>query len=271
MIEEEVLEEILYNYNKLARPATAKEPTVIVKHGLNLIKVIECDGKTLKAETWLEMSWIDPRLQWSLDIYDIKTLSIPSDLLWTPDIVLYNNPSSHAGNAYNPRVFIFNSGSVSWFPPTTIVTNCVQSEYDIKTVFCLMTFGSWSYDEKAVDIELMYNDIELRDYQENSKWELRNSTVVRNVRKYPCCPEPYADVTYNITLRRREAVPPSSNVPNLPESLNGKIENGTDQDTNNKHLDKINGGRAYDEKNITESTTVTGIKPDGDKDSKAGE
>jgi len=44
----------------------------------------------LKAETWLEMSWIDPRLVWSLDFFSIKSLSLPSDLMWTPDIVLYN-------------------------------------------------------------------------------------------------------------------------------------------------------------------------------------
>jgi hypothetical protein len=42
MIEEEVLDEILYSYNKLARPATFENPTVVVKHGLNLIKIVEC-------------------------------------------------------------------------------------------------------------------------------------------------------------------------------------------------------------------------------------
>jgi hypothetical protein len=42
IIEEEVLDEILYSYNKLARPGTFENPTVVVKHGLNLIKIVEC-------------------------------------------------------------------------------------------------------------------------------------------------------------------------------------------------------------------------------------
>lgn len=42
MIEEEILDEILYNYNKLARPATIEHPTVKVEHGVNLIKIEEC-------------------------------------------------------------------------------------------------------------------------------------------------------------------------------------------------------------------------------------
>ena len=46
IIEEEVLDEILYSYNKLARPGTLENPTVVVKHGLNLIKIVECVSKT---------------------------------------------------------------------------------------------------------------------------------------------------------------------------------------------------------------------------------
>lgn len=42
MIEEEILDEILYNYNKLARPGTIEHPTVKVEHGVNLIKIEEC-------------------------------------------------------------------------------------------------------------------------------------------------------------------------------------------------------------------------------------
>jgi hypothetical protein len=56
--------------------------------------------------------------------------SVIYDLIY----VLFCSPSSHAGNGYNPRVFIFNTGSVSWFPPTTIITNCDESENDHKTV-----------------------------------------------------------------------------------------------------------------------------------------
>lgn len=259
IIEEEVLDEILYSYNKLARPGTLENPTVVVKHGLNLIKIVECDGRTLKAETWLEMSWIDPRLVWSLDFFDIKSLSLPSDLMWTPDIVLYNNPSSHAGNGYNPRVFIFNTGSVSWFPPTTITTNCDESENDPKTVFCLMTFGSWSYDGKAVDIQLLYDDIELRDYVENTEWEYVNSTIIRNVKRYPCCPEPYADITYNITIRRRDKPTTSGATVNIPGLTNGVVKNNQTHGNQNTNIEITNTESQNNTLQVTESDTKTKV------------
>jgi hypothetical protein len=37
----------------------------------------------------------------------------------------------------------------------------------------------------------------------NSEWELVGVEEARNVRTYPCCAEPYVDITYNLTLRRR--------------------------------------------------------------------
>lgn len=257
LIEDDALEEILNNYNKLARPATVSKPTVTVKHGLNLVSIKECDGQTLKAETWLEMTWVDPRLEWSLDDYNIKSLSLPSDLFWIPDIVLYNNPASHAGNAYNPRVTILHNGTVSWFPPTTIFTNCDESDHDSKIVYCFMTFGSWSYDGKAVDIQLKYNNIELRDYHENSAWEYVNSTVVRNMIKYPCCPELYADVTYTITLRRRDQV---SDVKNGQRARTGETDTTNTPDEVNANTENVN------KESVNMVETETEVNPDTVKD-----
>ncbi|XP_071181849.1 neuronal acetylcholine receptor subunit alpha-9-II-like isoform X1 [Mytilus edulis] len=224
MIEEEILDEILYNYNKLARPGTIEHPTVKVEHGVNLIKIEECDGKTLKAMTWLPIAWTDPRLAWSLDFYDLDALTLPSDLLWTPDIVLYNSPSSHAGNAYNPRVYIFNSGSLSWYPPTTITTNCEGSEIDNTVIFCLMRFGSWSYHGRALDIVLSSDFVDTEDYIEHPEWEYVNSTAYKAVQMYACCPEAYPYVMYNITLRRRDNSQSYNVETNLPHSINGVIE-----------------------------------------------
>jgi nicotinic acetylcholine receptor len=36
-----------------------------------------------------------------------------------------------------------------------------------------------------------------------SEWEFVGVTKARNVRTYACCSEPYIDITYNVTVRRR--------------------------------------------------------------------
>lgn len=38
----------------------------------------------------------------------------------------------------------------------------------------------------------------------NAEWRLVSTSVQRHVEYYPCCAEPYPDVTYIVQLKRRE-------------------------------------------------------------------
>ena len=45
----------------------------------------------LTSHIWLDTEWDDEKMGWDPDDYNqLKTLRIPSDLLWKPDVVLYN-------------------------------------------------------------------------------------------------------------------------------------------------------------------------------------
>ena len=55
-------------------------------------------------------------------------------------------------------------------------------------------------DEKAV----IEHGIDLTAYYDSVEWDLIRATAQKHIVKYPCCPdEPYNDVTFNITLRRK--------------------------------------------------------------------
>ena len=45
--------------------------------------------------------------------------------------------------------------------------------------------------------------IDLRDCYPSVEWDIMSVPAKRNVKTYPCCPEPYPDITFNITLRRK--------------------------------------------------------------------
>ena len=45
--------------------------------------------------------------------------------------------------------------------------------------------------------------VDLSNFVSNGEWELINVKAVRNVVTYPCCPEPFPDVTFYIHIRRR--------------------------------------------------------------------
>ena len=41
------------------------------------------------------------------------------------------------------------------------------------------------------------------DYVPNSEWEITSNKGQKNVIKYPCCEQPYADLTFEILLNRK--------------------------------------------------------------------
>ena len=45
----------------------------------------------LTTYLWIRQQWFDAYLSWDKDDYDgLEVIRIPSDMVWRPDIVLYN-------------------------------------------------------------------------------------------------------------------------------------------------------------------------------------
>ena len=70
-----------------------------------------------------------------------------------------------------------------------------------------MKFGSWTYDGLRLDLipERGKNmcDGDIKKFIRHGEWDLLSMPCSRNELVYACCPEPYPDVTYTMTLRRR--------------------------------------------------------------------
>ena len=66
-----------------------------------------------------------------------------------------------------------------------------------------MKFGSWTYDGLQVDITNRSEEVDLSNYVDNGEWEMVDVQVQRNVVYYACCNEPFPDVTFIVTIRRR--------------------------------------------------------------------
>ncbi|XP_077404353.1 cholinergic receptor, nicotinic, alpha 11 isoform X2 [Vanacampus margaritifer] len=76
---------------------------------------------------------------------------------------------------------------VRWFP------------FDIQK--CVLKFGSWTYDGWLLDLQM--NDADISGYMPNGEWDLVGVPGARNEVYYDCCKEPYPDVTFMVTIRRR--------------------------------------------------------------------
>ena len=101
--ENQLYEDLLYDYNKIPRPVKNSSEVLMVDVGSSLIRIIDVDEKNqvLTTNLWLDMvskmqsfaltgeyffsslpfqKWIDAKLRWSPQRYGgIQTLHIPSD------------------------------------------------------------------------------------------------------------------------------------------------------------------------------------------------
>ena len=101
---------------------------------------------------------------------------------------------------------VSHTGQVMWIPMAIFKSTCsidiTHFPFDEQT--CHMKFGSWTYDGFQVDIDF-YDDLEqvdINDYIPSNEWKLVSSPARKNVKYYPCCKEPYPDLTFTMSLRR---------------------------------------------------------------------
>ncbi|EDW33925.1 GL21867 [Drosophila persimilis] len=211
-------DDLLSNYNRLIRPVSNNTDTVLVKLGLRLSQLIDLNLKDqiLTTNVWLEHEWQDHKFKWDPSEYGgVTELYVPSEHIWLPDIVLYNNADGEYVVTTMTKAILHYTGKVVWTPPAIFKSSC---EIDVRYFpfdqqTCFMKFGSWTYDGDQIDLKHISqkNDkdnkveigIDLREYYPSVEWDILGVPAERHEKYYPCCAEPYPDIFFNITLRRK--------------------------------------------------------------------
>ncbi|XP_043596916.1 acetylcholine receptor subunit alpha-like isoform X2 [Bombus pyrosoma] len=210
-------DDLLSNYNKLVRPVVNVTDALTVKIKLKLSQLIDVNLKNqiMTTNLWVEQSWYDYKLKWDPKEYGgVEMLHVPSDHIWRPDIVLYNNADGNFEVTLATKATLNYTGRVEWKPPAIYKSSCeIDVEYfpfDEQT--CVMKFGSWTYDGFQVDLRhideirgsnVVDIGVDLSEFYTSVEWDILEVPAVRNEKFYTCCDEPYLDITFNITMRRK--------------------------------------------------------------------
>lgn len=210
-------DDLLSNYNKLVRPVVNVTDAVTVRLKLKLSQLIDVNlrNQIMTTNLWVEQFWYDYKMRWDPDEYGgVDMLHVPSDHIWRPDIVLYNNADGNFEVTLSTKATLFNTGLVEWRPPAIYHSSCeMDVEYfpfDEQT--CVMKFGSWTYDGFQVDLRHQQEEpgsnivvvgVDLTEFYMSVEWDILAVPAIRNVKFYTCCDEPYLDITFNITMRRK--------------------------------------------------------------------
>ncbi|ERE82111.1 acetylcholine receptor subunit delta [Cricetulus griseus] len=177
------------DYKKELRPVARKEDRVDVALSLtlsNLISLKEVE-ETLTTNVWIDHAWVDSRLQWDAnDFGNITVLRLPSDMVWLPEIVLENNNDGSFKVSFACNVLVYNSGTVTWLPPTIYRSSCPISVtyFPFDWQNCSLKFSSLKYTAKEISLSLMQVEEDGRSYPiewiiidpegftENGEWEI---------------------------------------------------------------------------------------------------
>ncbi|XP_075714038.1 neuronal acetylcholine receptor subunit alpha-7 isoform X1 [Rhinoderma darwinii] len=198
--------ELLKNYNPLERPVGNDSHPLTVYFGMNLMQIMDVDEKNqvLTTNIWLQMYWTDYYLQWNVSEYPgVKNVRFPDGQIWKPDILLYNSADERFDASFHTNVLVNSSGHCQYLPPGIFKSSCDIDvrwfPFDIQK--CKLKFGSWTYGGWSLDLQM--READTSEYISNGEWDLVGVPGKRSESFYGCCKEPYPDVTFTITMRRR--------------------------------------------------------------------
>ncbi|XP_053859362.1 neuronal acetylcholine receptor subunit beta-3 isoform X2 [Vidua macroura] len=203
--EDALLKHLFEGYQKWVRPVENSNDTIRVLFGLKISQLVDVDEKNqlMTTNVWLKQEWIDHKLSWNPDEYGgITTIRVPSESLWLPDIVLFENADGRFEGSLMTKAIVKYNGVVTWTPPASYKSSCTMDVtfFPFDRQNCSMKFGSWTYDGNMVDLILVDENVDRKDFFDNGEWEILNAKGMKGNRKDGLYSYPF--VTYSFVLRR---------------------------------------------------------------------
>ncbi|KAM4602851.1 neuronal acetylcholine receptor subunit alpha-3, partial [Polymixia lowei] len=198
---------IFSSYNQYIRPVENVSDPVIVQFEVSMSQLVKVDevNQIMETNLWLRHIWNDYKLRWNpKDFGGVEFIRVPSNRIWKPDIVLYNNAVGDFQVDDKTKALLRYNGDVTWIPPAIFKSSCkidvTYFPFDYQN--CTMKFGSWTYDKAKIDLVLIGSTINLRDFWESGEWTIIDAPGYKHDIKYNCCEEIYTDITYSLYIRR---------------------------------------------------------------------
>jgi hypothetical protein len=70
---------------------------------------------------------------------------------------------------------------------------------------CTIKFGSWTFNAQQINLIPNTPAVEI-DHYKSIEWEITSTSAERNERYYPCCPEPYVDISEIFLTKKKHFI-----------------------------------------------------------------
>ncbi|XP_050419433.1 neuronal acetylcholine receptor subunit alpha-10 isoform X2 [Patella vulgata] len=205
-----LVRDVMKRYDKRVRPAINSTAVLNVTFGVALAQIIDVDEKNqiITTNCWINQGWLDPKLSWDPIKYgNISVIRLPFDLVWRPDILLYNNADVKPieSSYVSTNMIVTSDGNVTWLSMVIFKSSCsIDVKYfPFDEQSCLMSFSSWTFDANQLNMIDVGEEGDISNYVNSTEWVLHKYIQKREVVHFSCCPEPYVFINYIIQIRRR--------------------------------------------------------------------
>ncbi|XP_036383719.1 5-hydroxytryptamine receptor 3A-like [Megalops cyprinoides] len=157
---------------------------------------------------WIALTWGNELISWDPSQFcGIEKLSIPKEMLWKPDLFIYEMTEEDNG-AQSPYLYVYHDGTVSLGDDYAVASTCKMDvhKFPFDTQSCTITFSSLIYTVDDVQLFPHSNSsratqASLEVIQSQGEWEFLNMSVTKT--KLSLDEKAWDQLTYTITMRRR--------------------------------------------------------------------
>ncbi|XP_063883891.1 acetylcholine receptor subunit alpha-type acr-16-like [Scylla paramamosain] len=204
--EHDLFEDLFLTYNNNIRPDEVRKVTRVFFE-LSLFNLLRVDTKSQSILTNSEiiMKWQDKFMKWDpADYGGIKTIRVPYEKIWFPDIILQNTASaSYEDGVLNTNAIIYYTGEVELTSHAVLDSICIMDVqwYPFDEQTCELSFASWTYD--TYKINLIPGPADLSEYSQNPEFFLEDFYRTIQDLHNPCCLLPVSTIKYHLQIQRR--------------------------------------------------------------------
>ncbi|KAF7635501.1 hypothetical protein Mgra_00005040 [Meloidogyne graminicola] len=170
-----LLEHLFKHYRKELRPVFDERTVteVAVQLYFKQIQKVKENDQIITVYCWLEeVYWNDEFLRWDPSNFGgIKQLHIPAEMIWRPDLLVYNNANMNIHESeMMTNALVQNDGRVSLFRAVITGISCHLNlhRFPFDQQICYLMLASWSYDGSQVMVHPASND-QNNEYSELNK------------------------------------------------------------------------------------------------------
>ena len=118
--------------------------------------------------------------RWNESEYgNVKDLRFPPNIIWTPDILMYNSASESFDSTYPTNVVVTHEGVCTYIPPGIFMSSCPIdiTWFPFDDQNCDMKFGSWTYNGFKVVRSTLSQSNQSSCFSLTSSWQVKREEI----------------------------------------------------------------------------------------------